>query len=133
MKIYEDNVFLREKIFCTFMLLKHWNLLTLTVENISWWNERKWNISCRMKMKNANETFWWKFFPMLIEIFQRISAEFKIKLFHFLAFQHSFGCCGVRIQNWITFLMPRIVWATLRTKSRSERWLRNGAKKDQLG
>lgn len=50
-----------------------------------------------VKMKNANETFFdGNFFFCRTFIgkkkFERISVEIKIKLFHFLAFQHSFGC-----------------------------------------
>lgn len=66
MKIYEDNVFLREKkVFSLFteVLLKHWNLLTLTVEKNFRGETKgeKWNISCR-----RNEKCKWKF---LMEFF----------------------------------------------------------------
>lgn len=146
MKIYTDNVFClaRKKSFCTFRetLLKHWNLLTHPVDGGEISAKWKYFIS-PMKLKNANENFWWKFLwksrwlASDDDEWRQKRIPNSNQVIQFFAIQISPALFTFRNRNWITSLahMADSFGAALRiakAASRFERWLRNGAQKHQL-
>lgn len=113
MKIYTDNVFClaRKKSFCTFRetLLKHWNLLTHPVDGGEISAKWKYFIS-PMKLKNANENFWWKFLwksrwlASDDDEWRQKRIPNSNQVIQFFAIQISPALFAFRNRNWITSL-----------------------------